>query len=93
MSARAGSYMYLYGNLPFEVVRGHVPEADAIATVEREQGVTLPDAEAVHGWARLVPAPRGEEWDMTFVEAPVPGPGAFPVTYVRERRPEPPEES
>lgn len=82
---RCGEYQYITwdGDAPYEVVRGHVTDADAIDIVEREgmvsEGMEWPSIR--QDWARWIPDATGE-YDMRFELAGGRGRGAFPVTLL-----------
>jgi len=80
----AVEYLPLVGDLPYEVVRGHVDERAARAAVFDWTGWPT-DGEAVtleHRFARFTPTNSEDaEWDMAF-RLSAPGPGAFPVTLL-----------
>lgn len=80
---KTGEYIFLLGDLDYEVVRGHVDEATAREVVSAERGWPEPeDAVTVtHAYARWTPAERGKDWDAEF-RLSKKGPGAFPVTLV-----------
>ena len=84
---RDGEYVYLHwdgGDPDYEVVRGHVSDDVARASVERETGWPRDGDHhrIVQGWARWTPAPQDLLADFAFHRVPAPGPGAFAVTYV-----------
>ncbi len=79
-----GEYLYLWwdGEPPYDVIRGHVSFEDAINLLEQEGTPTEDyDWHHAHDYARFVPR-QGREYDMEFVLAGGPGPGAFPVTLM-----------
>lgn len=82
---RFGEYQYIIwdGDAPYEIIRGHVNDDDAIDIIEREgivsEGVEWPTIS--HDWARWVPDATGE-YDMRFELARGRGRGAFPVTLL-----------
>ena len=80
-----GEYLYVNwdGDAPYEIVRGHVSDADAIDLVVREGGASdgQPWQAIVHDYARWVPCTTGE-YDMIFHLASGPARGAFPVTLL-----------
>lgn len=80
-----GEYLYIFwdGDAPYEIVRGHVSDADAIDLVERDGTVSEDHAweTITHDYARWVPDTTGE-YDMVFHLAKGPARGAFPVTLL-----------
>ncbi len=86
MTKIESEYLYIQwdgGDAPYEVVLGHVGEADARSIVDRE-GVADEDYnwEAIEQkYARWVPT-RHSDFDMMFHLASGPARGAFPVTLL-----------
>ncbi len=81
-----GEYLYLWwdGAPPYDVIRGHVSLDEAILLLEQEGilAIGYPWSHS-HDYARFVPR-QGREYDMEFVRAGGPGPGAFPITIMEE---------
>ena len=79
-----GEYLYLWwdSDPPYDVIREHVSFDDAISLLEQE-GISTEDNDwnHSHNYARFVPR-QNQEYDMEFVLAGEPGPGAFPVTLM-----------
>ncbi len=71
------------GDAPYEVVRGHVSDADARAEVAREGVIEEDyDYEAIeHRYARWVPT-HHSDFDIMFYLTSGPARGAFPVTLL-----------
>ena len=78
-------YLYITwdGDPPYEVVRGHVGDADARSIVDSEgmADEDYPWESIRHDYARWVPDATGE-YDMRFELAGGRGRGAFPVTLL-----------
>lgn len=79
---RCGEYLELYwdSDPPYEVVRGHIPQAEFERVVQRETGIVGQSGPVIHRWARFVPV-RRRLYDSLFVlEGSLQGRGAFAVT-------------
>lgn len=90
MSARKkpGDYIRIdwdcCGDPDFHPLYGHLSLEDASAALEIAQGLRA--LEVDHGYARwgfAESSVRAEGFTLQFNEGAAPGPGAFPVTYVR----------